>query len=367
MRHPPLAIALVALLALTAGLASGAAGTTRAFAGTPAVTVPTQAIADFWLATPGGDVWNFGQAASYGSMGGTPLAKPIVGIASTPDSAGYWLVASDGGIFTFGDARFFGSTGNIRLNQPIVAMASTPDGAGYWLIASDGGIFTFGDARFFGSTGNIRLNQPIVAMGPTPDGAGYWLLASDGGIFTFGDARFYGSTGLNPSPDPAQKIVPDAAGGYWIVNQNGTARAFGNTAAAPPIQSLMFRGVTAGDRAVLFAFSQLGKPYIWGGTGPAGYDCSGLAYRSWQVGGGIALPRVANAQYNGAGTPVAWNGMGAGDLVFWGSNAADWTTVYHTAMYVGGGQIVESTGDHVQLSSLGQWGGGDLMPHGMHP
>jgi len=116
-----LALALVALLALPAGLVSGAAGATPAFAGAPAVTVPTQAIADFWLATPGGDVWNFGQAASYGSMGGTALAKPIVGIASTPDSAGYWLVASDGGIFSFGDARFVGSTGNIRLNQPIHA------------------------------------------------------------------------------------------------------------------------------------------------------------------------------------------------------------------------------------------------------
>ena len=38
----------------------------------------------------------------------------------------------------------------------------------------------------------------------------------------------------------------------------------------------MFQPVTPGDRAVLFAFSQLGKPYIWGGNGPVGYDCSGL-------------------------------------------------------------------------------------------
>jgi len=66
------------------------------------------------------------------------LNKPIVGIASTPDSAGYWLVASDGGMFTFGDAPFYGSAGALHLNKPVVGMAATPDGHGYWLVASDG-------------------------------------------------------------------------------------------------------------------------------------------------------------------------------------------------------------------------------------
>jgi hypothetical protein len=77
---------------------------------------------------------------------------------------GYWLVASDGGIFAFGDAGFFGSTGGQPLNKPVVGMASTPDGKGYWLVASDGGIFSFGDASFLGSTGGQTLNQPIVGM-----------------------------------------------------------------------------------------------------------------------------------------------------------------------------------------------------------
>ena len=83
----------------------------------------------------------------YGSMGGKPLNKPIVGMAATPDGNGYWVVASDGGIFTFGDATFYGSMGGQPLNKPIVGMAATPDGAGYWVVASDGGIFAFGDAQ----------------------------------------------------------------------------------------------------------------------------------------------------------------------------------------------------------------------------
>jgi len=41
--------------------------------------------------------------------------------------------------------------------------------------------------------------------------------------------------------------------------------------------------------------------------------------------------------------------------------------VYHTAIYVGGDSIVESTGDHVQLNALDQWGLGDLMPNGRRP
>ena len=51
-------------------------------------------------------------------------------------------MASDGGIFAFGDAGFFGSMGGKPLNKPIVGIASTPDGQGYWEVASDGGIFS---------------------------------------------------------------------------------------------------------------------------------------------------------------------------------------------------------------------------------
>ena len=71
---------------------------------------------------PGG-VMAFG-APDYGSMGGTRLNKPIVGMAATPGGHGYWLVASDGGVFSFGSARFYGSTGDMVLNKPIVGMAA---------------------------------------------------------------------------------------------------------------------------------------------------------------------------------------------------------------------------------------------------
>ena len=377
--------------ALAAGLVAILGGAGPAFAGStvsvtdPAVALPdvpspnpppdTTALpgpipADFWLATAHGDVWAFGHAEAYGSAGATPLTHPVVGITPTPSGKGYWLVASDGGIFAFGDAAYLGSTGGLHLNQPIVAMASTPDGAGYWLVARDGGIFAFGDAAFFGSTGAIHLNQPIVTMASVPDGTGYWLMAADGGVFNFGGATFHGSTAALAAGggDPAEKLISSNDGnGYWVVDQNGETTAFGDTHGAPAVQGLMFSPTTPGDRAVLYAFQQLGKPYVWGGNGPDGYDCSGLALASWHQGAGVAFARVANNQYHTAGAPVALVGLRAGDLVFWGSSQTDWTSVYHTAMYVGGGRIVEATGDHVQLNSLGQWGDGDLMPHGVRP
>ena len=193
-------------------------------------------------------------------------------------------------------------------------------------------------------------------------------MASDGGVFTFGDAAFYGSTASDPG-DPVERLVPTHSGhGYWVVQQNGTATAFGDAGSSnPPTQALLFDPVTPGDLAIQFAFQQLGKPYIWGGNGPVGYDCSGLALAAWSQTSGITFARVADDQYHTAGTAVPLSDLQSGDLVFWGTSATDWTTVYHTALYVGGNRIVEATGDHVQLNDLGQWGTGDLMPNARRP
>ncbi len=183
----------------------------------------------YWLVASDGGIFAFGSAGFYGSMGGTHLNQPIVGMAATPDGRGYWLVASDGGIFSFGDATFHGSMGGTRLNQPIAGMTATPDGRGYWLVASDGGIFAFGDATFKGSMGGMHLNQPIVGMAATPIGTGYWLVASDGGIFSFGDATFHGSMGGTRLNKPIAGMAASPIGaGYWLVASDGGIFSFGS-------------------------------------------------------------------------------------------------------------------------------------------
>jgi hypothetical protein len=66
-----------------------------------------------------------------------------VGLATTPDGHGYWEVASDGGIFAFGDASFYGSMGGTPLNKPIVGMAGLSSRTGSNLL-SPGGRFSSG-------------------------------------------------------------------------------------------------------------------------------------------------------------------------------------------------------------------------------
>jgi hypothetical protein len=199
----------------------------------------------YWLVASDGGIFSYGDAGFFGSTGAIALNKPIVGMAATADSAGYWLVASDGGIFSYGDAQFFGSTGAMHLNQPIVGMATTPDGQGYWLVAADGGIFSYGDATFYGSTGAMHLNQPIVDMTSTPDGGGYWLVAADGGVFSYGDATFFGSTGAIHLNKPIVGAAPMPTGnGYWFTASDGGLFNFGDApfhgaAASNPIGTVV--------------------------------------------------------------------------------------------------------------------------------
>ncbi len=181
----------------------------------------------YWTVASDGGVFSFGNAQFHGSMGAKSLNAPMVGIAADPATGGYWTVASDGGVFSF-DAPFYGSLGAIHLNKPVIAMASTADGGGYWLFASDGGVFAFGDAGFYGSAGNIALAQPVVGASPTPDGRGYWLVASDGGIFAYGDAPFEGSLGGHALVHPIVSMTAADANGYWLTDSNGAVTAFGD-------------------------------------------------------------------------------------------------------------------------------------------
>jgi hypothetical protein len=214
-----------------------------------------------FVASDGG-VFNYGPGAPFlGSLGGTLLNKPIVGMAVMPAGDGYDLVGSDGGVFTYGSAQFYGSTGALHLNAPIVGMAITPDGGGYWLVASDGGIFSYGDAQFYGSTGAIHLNKPIVGMAPTPDGLGYWLVASDGGIFNYGNASFLGSTGGLVLNKPIVGMAATTAGQYYLVASDGGIFSFPTTAGPP------FFGSTGAIH--------LNKPIVGMTTVSGGYYLSG--------------------------------------------------------------------------------------------
>ena len=102
--------------------------------------------------------------------------------------------------------------------------------------------------------------------------------------------------------------------------------------------------------AVAFAMAQVGKKYVWGGTGPDAYDCSGLVLKAWQA-AGVNLPRTSQQQYT-AGTDVAVANLQPGDVVFYYSG------ISHDGIYIGNGQIVHAanTADGVTIDRV------DLMP-----
>ncbi|MFJ6351258.1 NlpC/P60 family protein [Streptomyces sp. NPDC092046] len=86
--------------------------------------------------------------------------------------------------------------------------------------------------------------------------------------------------------------------------------------------------------AIAFAQAQLGKPYVWGATGPSAYDCSGLTQAAWRA-AGVSLPRTTYTQIN-AGRRVSRSELAPGDLVFFYSG------ISHVGLYIGGGQMIHA-------------------------
>lgn len=86
--------------------------------------------------------------------------------------------------------------------------------------------------------------------------------------------------------------------------------------------------------AVGYAYEALGKPYVWGATGPSAYDCSGLTQAAWKA-AGVSLPRTSYTQIN-AGRRVARHQLAPGDLVFFYSG------ISHVGLYIGGGRMIHA-------------------------
>ncbi|MFZ4519677.1 MAG: C40 family peptidase [Microthrixaceae bacterium] len=164
------------------------------------------------------------------------------------------------------------------------------------------------------------------------------------------------------APAPAESSArrdqgPGAAGG-WLTEALPLAATTGAAVALVDAAADLTVALTPpppppappapGEIAVFAAMSVLGTPYRYGGTGPGGFDCSGLTGWAWAK-AGVRLPRVSGAQMS-AGTRVSVFDLRPGDLVFYGSG--------HVGMYAGDGRVVHSprTGKSVEVVPLERGG-----------
>ncbi|MBW3349178.1 NlpC/P60 family protein [Limosilactobacillus reuteri] len=110
-------------------------------------------------------------------------------------------------------------------------------------------------------------------------------------------------------------------------------------------------GIASSNKAsqiVSIATQQLGKPYVWGATGPNSFDCSGLVqYVYKQI--GINLPRTTYQQEY-QGKAVSLNELQPGDLLFWGN----YGSAYHVAIYIGNGNFIQAptSGQSVKITNM---------------
>lgn len=116
--------------------------------------------------------------------------------------------------------------------------------------------------------------------------------------------------------------------------------------------------------AINFATAQIGKPYLWGAKGPDAFDCSGLTQQSWAA-AGVSIARVSKDQYTSL-PKVPFSQAQPGDILAWSSNTSDPSKIYHVALYIGDGKMIEapSAGNPVRLTTVRTYG---LMPSVARP
>lgn len=140
----------------------------------------------------------------------------------------------------------------------------------------------------------------------------------------------------------------------WVDNVSSIMAKFCGTLSSAGLGGGTTSGSTSsgGNAFVNTAKQYIGTPYVWGGTSPKGFDCSGLVQYAYAQ-NGVKIPRVAKDQFK-SGKAVDSGNLQLGDLVFFKGSNGNAAEPGHVGMYVGNGQYIHSpqTGDTVKISNL---------------
>ena len=105
------------------------------------------------------------------------------------------------------------------------------------------------------------------------------------------------------------------------------------------------------DTVINLAKQQIGKPYVWGATGPNSFDCSGLTSYVYKNAANISLPRTSSDQSK-VGTTISRSNLQPGDLIFSSTNGTG--NVSHVGIYIGNNEMIHAPkpGENVQITKI---------------
>ncbi|MCT3359923.1 NlpC/P60 family protein [Lacticaseibacillus paracasei] len=149
------------------------------------------------------------------------------------------------------------------------------------------------------------------------------------------------------SSSAASSSAASSSAASSSANTSTTSASSSASASQAPASNTSSVSVSGGSIASNAA-KYIGVPYVYGGTSPSGFDCSGLIYYAAKE-AGINLPRTSQAQST-LGSYVSVSDLQAGDLVFWGGVGS----AYHVGIYIGGGQYLHAPapGQSVTIQSM---------------
>ncbi|WP_341869863.1 C40 family peptidase [Streptomyces bauhiniae] len=350
--------------------------------------------------------WNAAPAQVWGTPQADGIQTAAPGIASSGAAqapaapTGQWSVpasVTDTGPLTYPMPGALGDTGS--LPYPIPGPLSDTGGLSYLAPApqTDTGTLPAVDTSAFApgydsgafpaaaslaptyDTGAFPAVPPVAEVAPVPTyGTGTFPAVPpvvEAPAPTYGTGAFPAAPAFQPAPPvaaapaPAPTPAPSQAPAPTFPPAPPTAPAPAQAAAptpAPqpgtfPTTPLTPRPTTESAhivraaKAIAFAAAQVGKPCVWGATGPDSFDCSSLTQGAWRT-AGVELPRAAHEQAS-AGTEVALAAALPGDLVLFFEDDR------HVGLYVGNGTMIHAPGPGAAIREESVYGAGEAAIH----
>jgi hypothetical protein len=335
----------------TAPLPASSPATSLAVASTPATSLPAPVAGHLPQVTPTGIPR---EVDAVVALPGTVTSAEIQSLVHTPGLTAIEEVDTGTVTLDGAPATAYGvDPGTFRNFTPAVTAGETA----LWQYVAAGAMASSYDMA---SDRRLPLGSrlpivPAVGGPPTTGWLGAFMSIGIPGVDMIVSHAFSGALGLTPDSglvvsapgmNPAvlgQRLREELAG----ANVELTRPAW---VTAAPSTTFVTQGTTS--TVISAALSRVGAPYVWGGDGPNGFDCSGLG--GWAFAqAGIAMPRTAAQQYlTGAHLTLAQ--ARPGDLLFWHYDPTDPGFIDHVAIYLGNGMMVVAphTGTAVQVDPV---------------